>query len=169
MRRVLFLALAVFALAGASWGAVTYAVYGNARYGYSVEYPAFLTPQPEAENGDGRRFLSEDGNVEMAVWGEQNVFDRSLKQEYAERLRELEKNGVVPPYRVLKSAWFVLSWKQGDALVYERTAVSREERAASAHPAQFATVTLRYPAARKKSMAPVVTRVSRSLRGPEGR
>lgn len=169
LARPLLAALAVFALAGAAWSAVTYSVYRNTRYGYSVEVPAFLAPQPEAENGDGRRFVSEDGGVEMAAWGEQNVFNRSLKEEYEERLRELEKTGIVPPYRVFRTTWFVLSWRAGDALLYERTAASREARAADAPPAQFATVTLRYQAAQEKSMAPVVTRVSRSLRGPAGR
>ena len=35
---------------------VSYNSYTNARYGYTVYYPDFLTPQPEPTNGDGRKF-----------------------------------------------------------------------------------------------------------------
>ena len=39
--------------------------YTNARFGYSISYPAdVLMPQGESDNGDGQKFLSRDGRGE---------------------------------------------------------------------------------------------------------
>jgi len=43
--------------------------YQNARFGYSVDYPASqLRPLPEAGNGDGRKFEPIRGHADVAVW-----------------------------------------------------------------------------------------------------
>jgi len=43
--------------------------YQNARFGYSVSYPADrLTALPESDNGDGRRFQAIRGGAAVAVW-----------------------------------------------------------------------------------------------------
>ena len=40
--------------------AISYDTYTNPRFGFSIMYPTFLTPQPEPENGDGRVFKGEN-------------------------------------------------------------------------------------------------------------
>ncbi len=45
---------------------VQYQTYCNERYGYCVDYPDFLIPQGESDNGDGQQFISE--NDEQKLW-----------------------------------------------------------------------------------------------------
>ncbi len=48
---------------------IDYYTYCNARYGYCIKYPAGLTPQPEAQNGDGRIFTNKKGIEVLRVYG----------------------------------------------------------------------------------------------------
>ncbi|MEI9947196.1 MAG: hypothetical protein WDN26_23645 [Chitinophagaceae bacterium] len=43
--------------------------YCNARFGYCIDYPGILFPQPESENGDGRVFKDKQGNEALIVFG----------------------------------------------------------------------------------------------------
>lgn len=43
--------------------------YENDRFGYGVDVPESFAPQPEAENGDGRVFISRSPQGEIAVGG----------------------------------------------------------------------------------------------------
>src|SRR5437588_5064694 len=56
-----------------------YRTYTNARFGYSISYPAsVLVPQGESDNGDGQIFRSRDGHAEMRVFGRYNVQNETL-------------------------------------------------------------------------------------------
>jgi hypothetical protein len=52
-----------------------YATYTNARFGYSVEYPAFLSEGTELDGGRGMEFKSPDWEYSVEIWGEWNVKD----------------------------------------------------------------------------------------------
>lgn len=53
---------------------LAYERYHNERFGFSIEYPSkLLIPQPEATNGDGRTFISEDGEFKMIAYGGHNM------------------------------------------------------------------------------------------------
>lgn len=165
---VSLLLLAVAVLAAAK--PVEYERYENARYGFSIDYPTFLEPGPESENGDGRRFMGQDvtGFTIMTVWGEANALDRTIADRYADRLAELRAQGLEPAYKTLRNTWYVISWRQGTTLLYEKCVVSRERRQPTELPLQFATMLLSYPNARQKPMDPVIVRVARSFVGPRG-
>lgn len=45
-----------------------YEVYCNDRFDYCIDYPNFLIPQGEADNGDGQQFVSADGKILMRVY-----------------------------------------------------------------------------------------------------
>ena len=45
-------------------------VYGNARFGYTLSYPSLLIAEDEADNGDGRKFHSRNGELNMLVFGQ---------------------------------------------------------------------------------------------------
>jgi hypothetical protein len=49
--------------------AVKWLRYTNERFGYTLLYPSTLIAQPEAENGDGRVFLTADESVGLIVYG----------------------------------------------------------------------------------------------------
>ncbi len=48
---------------------VTYKNYHNDKYGYSIDYPSFLTPQGEPDAQDGQIFSSPKSPLKMKVWG----------------------------------------------------------------------------------------------------
>jgi hypothetical protein len=55
-----------------------YKTYHNDRFGFRIDYPAALRPQPEADNGDGRRFVSADGQTTLAAYASYSVLDGGL-------------------------------------------------------------------------------------------
>src|SRR5262249_52024686 len=59
----------------------TYKTYANARFKYSISYPAdLLVPQGEAENGDGQIFHEKSASsVEMRVYGGNNALNETLR------------------------------------------------------------------------------------------
>lgn len=65
--RVLVCALALSALQ--TQAATEFKRYHNARFGYSVMYPADFKAFEEAENGDGRIFQSPQKDAELRVYG----------------------------------------------------------------------------------------------------
>src|SRR5437763_1722717 len=90
-----------------------YSTYSNARFSYSISYPAdLLLPQGEADNGDGQRFTSRDKRAEMIVYGGY-ALDRSLRDLYNEELRggddDHSHSKKTVTYKVLRDNWFVVS------------------------------------------------------------
>ena len=128
---------------------VTYVPYANARYGFAVDRPAFLTPQRPPDNGDGREFRA--GGIVMRVYAGWNV-DESTP---ASALRAAIPKGVKPDITVLKAGWYALSYVDKRVIHYEKTFVSRTKHT---------TVEFEYPTTEGKRMGPVVTHVVRSFR-----
>jgi hypothetical protein len=65
-------------------------IYINERYNYSILYPLdLLYPQGEAANGDGQKFLSKDGLVEMLVYG--TLYQSGMEHERAVPFKEILK------------------------------------------------------------------------------
>jgi len=56
----------------------TYKTYHNARFGYRIDYLADFKPQPEPTNGDGRRFVSPDGQTVLTAHASYQVLDGGL-------------------------------------------------------------------------------------------
>ena len=100
-----------------------YETYFNSRFDYSISYPAqLLKPQGESTNGDGQRFLSQDGRCELLVYGSNNVLNDSLRQVYDEEISRNSKHPHrVVSYRVLKADWFVVSGTDGERVFYRKT------------------------------------------------
>jgi len=68
----------------------------NANSCDNIAYPAgILIPQGEADNSDGRKFLSRDAKVFMVVYRQFDVFNQTLKNAFSEALREGTPGGVV--------------------------------------------------------------------------
>ncbi|NLA24741.1 MAG: hypothetical protein GX879_07220 [Bacteroidales bacterium] len=55
--------------------------YINERYNFALNYPNFLIPEDESDNGDGRMFVSEDEKFLMLAYGSLNLSD-NLQQDY---------------------------------------------------------------------------------------
>lgn len=118
MRKFLFLMFLGIFMRGLFAASAAAFHYENCRFGYSVNVPESFVPQLEAENGDGRTFISSSSHGEIAVWGVYNVFEQSLAKaaEFASREHKIA-------YRRLnkKQNWFVLSWFDDEGqIVYLR-------------------------------------------------
>ena len=97
--------------------AISYDTYTNPRFGFSIMYPTFLSPQPEPENGDGRIFKGV--NEEMSVFASYNVLDDSIE----ELFKECKSSYIgTVTYAVQKDNWFVVSGTNEEGtILYRKT------------------------------------------------
>lgn len=145
------LAAAAIVLASSAAASETWNTYGNARFGYVLAYPASLLPQPEADNGDGRHFLSADGQVDLAVWAGYNV----LEETPAALAADAEKRcGDAAAYKVVKAALVTVSCIVGQNVYYHKTVIRGDT---------LTTFELTYPVTKKSLWDRVVQTLSKSL------
>lgn len=133
-----------------------YQTYQNARFGYSIPYPAGLVkPQPEADNGDGRRFVSADGATTLTVYAGYNALDYTAAQQLdLSRKGWREKGAAVALARALPTG-YVLSGTLKGAIFYEKATLQN---------GVFSTFIWQYPEAQKQRMDAVVTYTARTFR-----
>lgn len=137
-------------------GQPAWKTYTNARFGFSVSYPAdTLLPQPPPENGDGQLFLSRDKAAELRVYGDLNALAETIQARYAAALKAAP--GKVG-YKVLRPDWFVVSGSD--------TAKGREfyKKVMFGKDGTVRTLSLEYPVSAKKRYDPIVERVVRSFK-----
>jgi hypothetical protein len=127
--------------------------YVNARFGVATDYPElFSVRDPEPANGDGQSFRTPDGRAKLTVYGSYNV----NRQSASELLQAYKAEGVNYTYATATANWFVLSGRKADAIGYLRCNLG---------PADVVgCFDIEYPAAEAARWAPVVERLSRSLR-----
>ena len=97
--------------AGDGW-----ATYVNERYGTSLTYPADFQPAPPPENGDGRRFTTDDATLEVYAW--ENV-DGETAQSLKRRLIGSDGYEEVT-YSPVGRSWLVISGYRGGNIFYEK-------------------------------------------------
>ena len=130
--------------------AISYDTYTNPRFGFSILYPTFLSPQPEPENGDGRIFKGE--NEEMSVFASYNVLDDSIEKLF----KECKSNYIgTVSYAVQKDNWFVVSGTDEEGtILYRKTILTNDIEY---------TVNLIYPKAKKQLYDGIVEKVTKSF------
>jgi serine/threonine-protein kinase len=127
--------------------------YRNARFGTTADVPKDWAMGEAPENDDGRIFTSPDGRAQIIVHGGFRSFQ--TEQELAERLAP--GDGETVTYRRKGKDWLAVSGTKGDRIFYRRSLLS-------CNGTVWNNISIDYPAAQKKKLDPVVTRVSRSLR-----
>ena len=131
-----------------------YRTYTNARFGYSIAYPAnLLIPQGESENGDGQVFRALDGSAEMRVYGRNNVNDETLRGLFSELSREWGANIT---YKVIRQDWFVVTALVNGKIHYQKTMLRR---------GVFKTFEIEYDSSRRAIFDGVTARISKSFVG----
>jgi hypothetical protein len=131
----------------------TWPTYANARFEYSICYPAALKPQREADNSDGRKFVGANG-AELVVFG-QYALDESLPERAAdEAIGYTGKRGKIT-YRAGKTNWLVVSGTDGASFQFYLKAVKVGNR--------FVTFQLKYPASQAALFRPIVEKLSHCL------
>ena len=155
---ICFVCLCVAVVVGQSVFAIpqnSYKTYANARFKYSISYPAdLLIPQGESDNGDGQMFREKSGSsVEMRVYGGYNVLNETLHSRYAELIHKW-RNGVT--YKVIRQNWFVVSAMVSGKIHYQKTILRGDS---------FKTFEIEYDAVRGATYNDVTDRISKSFKG----
>ena len=144
--------LAILVLSAFAFGQTKYKTYNNARFGYSISYPSdLLTPQGEADNGDGQVF-SGDG-AEMRVYGSNSLLNETLRKEYNALLEE--KGGSVT-YKVFKNTFFVISGKENGRIFYQKTMEDSD--------GAFITFMIEYDESKRRTYDAVVTKIVKTFK-----
>ncbi|OBS53418.1 hypothetical protein A8B73_06405 [Methylosinus sp. 3S-1] len=148
--------MAVVLLASAAL-AESWRQYRNARFGTTADVPADWTMGEAPENDDGRVFASPDGRAQITVSGGFRTDQKA--QEFADRLAP--GKGETVTYRRRAKDWLAVSGTKGDRIFYRKALLS-------CNGTVWNSVAIDYPAAQKKKLDPLVTRVARSLRAGPG-
>lgn len=127
--------------------------YNNSR-GYKIDYPAFLTAGPVADNGDGRRFYTSGRVIELAVWS--SYTDNSINSLYND---DLYDTNYTITYKSYKSSWYVISGvnRANGKIFYKKVYYSSNE-------GEVRTMILEYPAQRKSQIDPLISRIQQSFK-----
>jgi len=131
-----------------------YQTYANARFKYSISYPAdLLIPQGEAENGDGQVFREKNGSAEMRVYGGYNALNETLRGRFEELTR---KWGQGVTYKVLRQDWFVVSALVNGRIHYQKTILRGDT---------FKTFEIDYDAVRGSTYNAITAHIAKSFQG----
>ncbi|MEI3337903.1 MAG: YARHG domain-containing protein [Clostridium sp.] len=101
-------------------GEINYFKYGNARFGFSIDYPDFLTESTESMNGDGVTLTNLENTVCLKAYGLNNVLSQTTK-DYFESNKE--SIGVDISYEALFDNSYILSWEENNLIYYQYTVV----------------------------------------------
>jgi hypothetical protein len=157
LRRTVVLFVFAMALSIMIAGQETDRTYTNARFDYSIAYPAnLLYPQGESANGDGQKFLSKDGHDELIVWGSNNALNERLKDVYErESVSSSDHPKRVVSYKVLKPNWFVVSGREVDRIFYQKTILTGDV---------FKSFRIEYSVSDKARFDQIIKRIEKSFR-----
>lgn len=97
----------------------TYKNYANSRFGFSIDYPDFLTNNSISTNGDGIILTSQTGDAKLTVSGINNSLNSTAKSEYNNAVSS--NNNI--SYKIQSGNWFILSWVENNKIVYEKEIV----------------------------------------------
>jgi len=98
--------------------------YCNARFEYCIDYPTFLIPKPESENGDGRIFVNKEGTKVLTVYGSLNQDINGdpipLKRQYALDVQRLVSSKTKITYQKLGKGFYVVSGERNENTIYQK-------------------------------------------------
>lgn len=67
---------------GYKYGDYTYSKYENPRFGFSINYPSFLTEIKESQNGEGTILQNKESTVVVILAGVNNALQKTPKELY---------------------------------------------------------------------------------------
>ncbi|MGP4068389.1 hypothetical protein [Halobacillus sp. B29] len=129
---------------------MTYTSYSNERFGFSFEYPDFLTMAPPPTNGDGVELYSNDG-FELTAYGTHTMDpSKDIDDYYNQATAEIQNIA----YQKKTDDWFVLSYKSNDIVTYSKFYLGES---------QLNSLTITYPDSQKEKYDPITARISKSF------
>lgn len=132
---------------------VSYKLYVNGRFGFSIEYPSDFTIKVTPDNNDGLIFQSVDGKTELTVSGINNVSNDTVISEYNNLITQHRD----APYKKQEGNWFVVSWIEGNNIVYEKTVIGTGSEN---------TFVLEYPISQKDYYNAIVSHLVATFKNP---
>jgi hypothetical protein len=151
---ILIAAFSVFVFSQAVLAQSNYKTYINARFGYSISYPAdLLAPQGEADNGDGQIFKNRD--AEMRVFGSNMLLKGTLLKEFNSVVKE---HGTTVTYKTYRKNYFVVSALSEGYIFYQKT-IARSDGV-------FITFMITYDEGKRKIYDDVVTHIVKTFDRP---
>ena len=142
------------ALALASLAPPAYKTYHNVRFGYRIDYPADLRPQPEPDNGDGRRFVSADGQTVLTAYASYNALDDGLATDRRIAQQSWREKHATLTLDQLTRTGYVLSGQVQGRIFYEKTVLKNNT---------LTTFLWEYPAGQKATMDAVIRHTVQTL------
>lgn len=129
-----------------------YKLYKNGRYQFSIEYPENFTVKMLPENYDGIILASPDGSAELTVSGINNVLGDTAASAYNKTVKEYN-----PSYKKQQDSYYVVSWTEGDRIVYEKCVVGSGSEN---------TFVIKYPSSQKEIYSPLVDHLYSTFKTP---
>ncbi len=136
-----------------------YQTYSNARFNYSIDYPAnLLIPQGEAPNGDGQIFASRDQEARMIIYGTHNVLEQTIQDLFKKESQDASSKQITKnvTYKRQKDNWFVVSGYIGPKIFYQKTFLSND---------MFKSFYIEYPQNQRHLYDPILSRLGSSFKG----
>ena len=112
-----------------SWrGTLDWASYRNARFGFTVKYPADIFVFEAAQSDERvKQFRSRDGRAALRIFGTPNPDGRTLIQYRTVLIQERYAKATLD-YAPQRNTWFVLSGFSGGDIFYERVTFACDKR-----------------------------------------
>ena len=157
--RALTLVVGLISLLGSSVAraALDWVPYVNARFGFSLRYPANLfEPERRSEAGDGQVFAGIRGRGRLLVGALENS-DRQTVGSYMNVIRQESYAEYKVDYAPRGATWFVLSGQNDRDVFYEKVIFSCSGRIINS----FALI---YPVESKREFDPIVEGIEKTFR-----
>ncbi|MEG2018077.1 MAG: hypothetical protein RR844_04080 [Clostridium sp.] len=138
---------------GSKYGDYTYNKYENPRYGFSIEYPSFLTEMKESQNGDGIILQNKENTVVVILSGVNNALHKTSRELYEGYLNNTR--GVVYKKRIDNS--FMIAAENGNNSYYIYEVVG---------DGSINTFIIGYPKEDSKEFDKIITEMKKSFETP---
>ncbi|MBM7654563.1 hypothetical protein [Neobacillus cucumis] len=126
-------------------GGFKYKTYQNGRFGFTVQYPDTLKMGPEPTNDDGRQFANEE--CEILAYGSFVLDNETIQTEYQQAIDDAK---ISIAYQKLGSNWFVVSYKDVNNIVYEKSIIQDGVNY---------VLQITYPSSQQAKYGPMVTHI----------
>ncbi|MFV8826417.1 hypothetical protein [Alkalihalobacterium sp. APHAB7] len=128
---------------------VSYQVYQNARFGFSIQYPSDLTMAPPPTNGDGARFYNNELEI-VAFGGHTNIIDsgETIETYY---YQDIVNISAPIGYQRLTDDWYVISYNENGTTVYKKFFFD---------DSTFNSFIISYPASKQEQYGPITDHIA---------
>ena len=130
--------------------------YRNSNRQFKIDYPSFLIMMAPPENGDGREFISDGGEVKLLVYSSYSQ-DESISDLYNQEIKDAN---YTITYKVAKSNWYVISGidKENNKKFYKKVYYSNQGGG------QVRTMFLEYPQTRQNDFDLIIPRLIQTFK-----